>query len=235
MALGDVRFTLLQTVNEVQRKLGLDQTGTLTANKLAIQMVDHVNDVVADLSDYGNWQEAITTAMITAVSGQRDYSIQTSAVVKNVEDIFFSQRRGPLRNVDIETMRILTRTTVNGQPTQFCIFGTDANANPNLRFRPTPGAAEDGGVFSVLYYVKPPLYTTSDVSVVIPFPSRVVVLGVLARYTLNESSGAPTPQYQQYFNEYLDLRREALNRFNYDTGWGLSFTPGKRSGRRNWR
>lgn len=234
MSLSDVQYTVLQTVNEVQRKLGLNET-SLIANKLAVQLVDHINDVVDDLSDYGNWQEVLATSMVTAVSGQRDYQIRTSAVVKNIGDIYFTNRQGPLFGINIDEMRILTRTTTMGQPTQYCIFGTDANANPNIRFRPTPGSSEAGKMFSILYYVKPSRYTTSDASTVIPFPARVVVLGTLARYTLNESSGAPTPQYQQYFNDYLQYRQMALNRYNFDTGWNLSFTPGKRTGRRNWR
>ena len=152
MAIGDIRFTVLQVVNEVQRKLGLDET-SLSANKLSRQLIDHINDVVSDLSDFGNWQETISTALVTAVSGQSDYQISTSAVVKNIGDIFFSVRRGPIRNTDIGTMRILTRTTSYSTPTQYCLFGTDSNGNPNIRFHPTPGANEHGNVFSILYYI----------------------------------------------------------------------------------
>ncbi len=232
MAITDIRYTVLQVVNEVQRKLSLTQTGSLTANTFATKCVDFINDTVSDLSDFGNWQEVLATAMVTAVSGQRDYSIPTSAVVKNVGDIYFAPRRGPLRGVSIQDMRILTRTSTLGNPTQFCIFGTDANGNPNLRFRPTPGSTEDGEMFSILYYVKPPIYTTSDASTVIPFPARVVVLGALARATLDESAGAPSVQYQAYFEDYLSTRKESLNRFNSDTGWDLSFAPGRVS---RWR
>lgn len=232
MGIGDVNYTLLQTVNEVQRKLGLNQT-SLTNNKLSVQLVDHVNDVVNDLSDYGNWQELLASANVTVQSSVNNYSIQTSAVIKNIGDVFISNRAGPLRNVDIDDMRIMTRVTAYGLPSQYSIFGTDANANPNLRFRPIPTSANLPAVFSIVYYVKPPVYTTSDSSVIIPFPSRVVVVGTMARFLLNESEGAPTPMYQQYQNEYLEARREALNRYNFDTGFNISFTPGRRGrGRR---
>lgn len=232
MGIGDIRYTVLQVVNEVQRKLGLDQTNTLTANKLAVQMVDFINDVCDDLSDFGNWQEVLTSTNVTAVSGQRDYSIQTSSAIKNIGDIFFSTRIGPVRNVTVHDMRIMTRTTVVGAPTQFCVFGTDSNGNPLLRFRPTPAATEDGELFSITYYVRPPNYTTSDASLIIPFPGQLVVQGTLAKAILNESGGAPTDHYTLEQNDYLTARKEALNRFNGDTGYNVAFTPSQFGRRR---
>lgn len=232
MSIGDVRYTVLQTEQEVFRKLGLTPPSSLTINALAIQMVDFINDVCNDLSDFGNWQETIVSANVTAASGQNDYSITTSANIKNIGDIFFSNRTGPLRNVTVADMRIMTRVTSVGQPSQFCLFGTDSNGNPIIRVRPTPGQSEDGAYFSLNYYIRPPLYTTSDASTVIPFPARVVVLGVLARAILNESGGAPTDRYTATMAEYAQARKEALNRFNGDTGYTVSFTPSMQS---RWR
>lgn len=224
MSLGDVRYTVLQVVNEVQRKLGLSSTALL-ANSLSIQMVDFINDVCNDLSDFGDWQEVLVSSNVTAVSGRIDYSINTSANVKNIGDVYFSQRRGPLRSITIDDMRVMTRVTITGTPTQFTIFGTDANGNPNIRVRPKPAQSEDGGIFSIVYYVRSPLYTTADASLVIPFPARVVVLGVLAKALLNESSESPSDHYKQTQTDYLQARKEALNRFNGDTGWNIQFAP----------
>ena len=223
--IGDVRYTVLQTVQEVFRKLGLTAPSTLSQNSLTIQLVDFINDTVNDLSDFGNWQETFVSSNVTAVSGQRDYSIVTSSNIKNLGDIFFTQRTGPISVVTPHEMRIMTRVTSVGQPSQYCVFGTDNNGNPQLRFRPTPGQNEDGGLFSVTYYVRPPLYTTSDAALVIPFPARVVVLGTLARKYLNESGGAPTAIYQATLQEYTTARKEALNRFNGDSGYDVSFVP----------
>lgn len=225
MGIGDIRYTVLQVVNEVQRKLGLTSTPSLAANSLAIQMVDFVNDVCNDLADLGDWQETLVTANVTAVSGRVDYFINTSANIENIKDIYFSQRRGPLRNITVDDMRVMTRVTITGTPSQFTIFGTDINGNPNIRVRPTPAQAEDGGLFSVLYYIRAPLYTTSDANSVVPYPARIVVLGTLARALLNESSGSPTDHYNNIQKEYLDARKQALNRFNGDTGWDIQFAP----------
>lgn len=233
MSISDLRFTVLQTVNEVQRKLGLTATSTLTANKVATELIDHINDTVDDLSDFGNWMETMTTAKVTAQVSVRDYVIQTSGVIKNIGDIYLSTRRGPLRSVNVDDMRIMTRTTSNGQPSQFCIFGVDASSGqPIIRVRPTPDMSQDGSMFSILYYKKPSQYTISDTNTVIPFPARVVVNGVLARYTLRESGGSQTEMYQVYQQDYTDGRRRALNRFNSDTGWDVSFAPARRN---RWR
>lgn len=231
MSIGDIRYTVLQVVNEVQRKLGLDPTA-LTGNKISKELVDHINDVVDDLSDFGNWMENMVSANITAQTSVMNYSIITSAVIKNIGDIYISNRQGPLNSLNIEDMRIQTRVTSMGVPSQYCIFGTDANGNPNLRVRPTPDLSTNGAILSVLYYTKPPMYTTADSSVVIPFPARVVVLGTLAAYTLRESGGASTPMYEAFFKQYIETRRTSLNRFNMDTGWGISYRPGNTMGRR---
>lgn len=230
MGIGDIRYTVLQVVNEVQRKLGLSET-SLTGNSLAIQMVDFINDTCDDLSDFGNWQEVLVSSNVTAVAGQSDYSVNTSANIKNIGDIFFSTRTGPLRHVTVEDMRIMTRTTIRGVPTQFTVFGTDSNGNPNIRVRPQPSSAEDGDLFSLIYYIRTPEYTTSDTSTIIPFPANLVVQGTLARAILNESGGAPTDRYTRVQQEYLEARKEALNRFKGDTGWNVQFSPSVR-GRR---
>lgn len=225
MGIGDVRYTVLQTVSEVFRKLGLSAPISLSTNKLTIQCVDFINDVCNDLADFGDWQETLVTANITAVSGMVDYSVNTSANIENVKDIYFSQRRGPLIGITTDDMRVLTRVTATGTPSQYTIFGTDNNGNPIIRVRPTPAQSEDGGLFSVLFYIRAPLYTTSDTNTVIPYPARVVVLGVLAKVYLNESGGSPTDKYNTTYQDYLQLRKAALNRFNGDTGWDISFKP----------
>lgn len=237
MSLGELKYTVLQTVNEVLRKVGLNEVATVGANKLSKQIVDHINDTVSDLSDYGNWQETLVTANITAQSSVNNYVLQTSAVIKNIGDVFSSTRVGPLMAVSVGEMRIMTRVTSYGEPSQYSIFGVDAaTGNPNIRVRPTPVSANLPSLFSVLYYIKPPMYTTSDDAVVIPFPARVVVQGTLAAYVLNESEGSPTAMYQSYQTNYVEMRREAFNRYNFDTGNNIAFTPGWAGRRvRRWR
>lgn len=236
MGVGDIRFTVLQVVNEVQRKLGLTATSSVASNSLSILLVDFINDICNELSDFGNWLETMVSANVSVVAGQRDYAVTTSANIKNIGDIYFyssATRRGPFRHVTVEDMRILTRSSSQGMPSQFTIIEPDANGNPTIRVNPVPTSAEHGGVFSAIYWIRTPQYTTADGSVVIPFPARVVVLGVLAKHLLNESGGSPTPRYQQTYQDYLVARQEAMNRFKGDTGWNISFRPSMhRRGRR---
>lgn len=207
------------------RRLGLTAAASLSTNKLSIQLVDFINNICNELVDLGDWQEMLVSSNVTAVSGQRDYSIFTSAQVKNIGDIYFSNRTGPLRHVTIRDMRIMTRVTATGQPTQYTVFGTDVNGNPTIRVRPTPAASENGQLFSVVYYIRTPNYGLSDAAAYIPFPGNVVVNGVLALAVLNESGGSPTDHYQNLQQDYTDSRKEALNRFNGDSGWEINFTP----------
>lgn len=232
MTIGDIRYTVLQTVQEIFRKLGLTAPGALSDNKLSIQMVDFINDTCNDLSDFGNWQETMVSANVSAVNDQRDYTITTSAAIKNIADIYYSTRTGAMNLINIETMRQMT--SANGTPSQYTIFGTDAStANPVIRVRPVPVSGNGGGgYFSVLYFIRAPQYTTSDGALVIPFPARIVVLGTLARAILNESEGAPTDRYTATYQDYLIARKEALNRFKGDTGWNISFVPSRQTRRR---
>lgn len=229
MGIGDVRYTVLEITNQVQRKLGLDATSSLSVNKIARQILDFINDTCNELSDLGNWQETVVSSNVTAVSGQSDYSVSTSANIKNIGDIFFTQRTGPLSYITTQDMRLLTRVTAVGTPSQFTIFGTDSNGNPNIRVRPIPDGNSAGYLFSIVYYIRAPLYSTSDSASVVPFPGSIVVEGVLAKYLLNESGGAPTDRYTRTYQAYLEMRKEALNRFNGDTGWDVSFVSP------NWR
>lgn len=225
MGISDNRYTVLQIVNETQRRLGLTATASLSTNKQSIQMVDFLNNICNELIDLGNWQEMLVSSNVTAVSGQRDYSINTSAQIKNIGDIFFDTKTGPVRHMTVQDMRILTRVTSTGQPTQYTVFGTDVNGNPLLRVRPTPAQSEDGKFFSITYYIRTPNYTTSDGNTLVPFPGNVVTNGVLALAVLNESGGSPTDHYQSLQQDYMESRKEALNRFNGDSGWDINFTP----------
>ena len=47
MAITDIRKTVLQIINEVQRKLGLAPSVSLTANAQNIVMLDYLNDVIS--------------------------------------------------------------------------------------------------------------------------------------------------------------------------------------------
>jgi len=234
MATTDLRKTVLQTINEVQRKLGLTEATSLTVNAQTTTLLDHLNDIIADVSDFGDWHEQLVSGNVTVSASVRDYSVTSgSVVVKNIKDIYYgSASRSSMQLRTIDEMRRNQRSgAVTGSPREFSVYGVDTNGNPKVRINPLPGTTEAGNVLSILYYKKPPIYTTSDGSTEIPFPSRIIVQGLLAMAILDEEGGSPSNHFNLEYEKYLTMRKEAYNRFNADTGRYKRFNPA-RIGRR---
>jgi hypothetical protein len=235
MAITDIRQTALQIINEVRRKLGLRTVSALSDDSQAIVLTDHLNDIVAEISDFGNWQESLVSANTAVQSSVRDYSVNTSAVVKNIRDIYYvtSVSNQEVNLVNTEQMRRYATLENYGQPHSYSIFGTDSNGNPNIRLWPVPASAQSGAVLSILAYTKPPIYTTADGATIVPFPSRLVVQGVLAYALLDEDGGSETNHFASEYSKFQNMLKEAFNRFNSDTGYAKKFVPAFiRNGRR---
>lgn len=224
MALNEIRKTVLEIINEVQRKLALTESVVLTDNAQTKVLLDFLNDTVDEMADM-DWPDTLATATVTAASGVSEYSVQTSAVIKSIEDIYFGTRTAPLNAVSIDDMRQRQRLNTLGQPVQFCINGVDANANPRLQVWPRPDASAAGLTFNVLFYTKPPIYTTSDGATVPPFPAKPLIYGTLNKALLDESGGAPTEQSERYRALYEQTRAQAVNRFKFKTGNEVRFKP----------
>ncbi len=232
MALADVRKTVIQIINEVQRKLGLDAATTLTETKQTQVLLDLLNDVMDEISDFGDWPQMYHEVDITAASSVGVYKISVSgdAVVKNVYEFVWGDDVSPLEVRSIEDIRRLQRLASFGAPRQVAIIGA-SGASPFFRIYPIPNQSaidaetSAGGVFNIAYYEKPRLFTTADVSALPEFPSRVVTQGLYAKALLEENGGEPTPQYQVSYAEYGRMRIEALNRWTADTGTDVYFVP----------
>lgn len=225
MAATGIRKNILEIVNEARKKFALNTISSLTADKEAILMVDLLNDVIDEVSDYGDWKEMIREAVVTASSSVVDYSIETSALVKNIHEIAFADDTSPMSLETLDDILRLNRNSGVGEPRQWCVIGVDSNANPKIRVYPRPGPNQNNETFKVTFYQKPPLYTTADVSAVPEFPSRVLVAGLMARKCLEESGGTPTQQYASYQASFQNMLRDAYNRFNGDSGSDVFFRP----------
>lgn len=228
MAITDLRQTVLQTINRVLRKFGVDDVSTLTQTKQARAYLDMLNEVMSELSDFGEWIELLEEINVTAQSSVADYAIATSALIHHVGEISFDTDISPLTQETIEDMRRLGRTSAHGVPRHFTIMGVDASGNPKFRTQPIPGTQQADKLFKVLLYQKPRLFTTSDASVLIPFPADVVFQGLYAKALLEENGGEPNNQYQWAYREYERMKKEALNRWTGDTGSEVRFVPGPR-------
>lgn len=228
MATSDVRKDVLGIVNEVQRRLGVNTTTTLDATKLTKVILDLLNDVIDEISDFGDWQQMYREVTVTASSSVGTYEAAVSAQVKNIMEIVWDTDVSPLEVRSIEDIRRLQRLTSFGVPRQFAVVGV-SGVNPLFRIYPVPNSSTisnaTNGTFDIAYFKKPGLLVTTDVSAVPAFPARVLIQGTYAKALLEENGGEPSPQYQTAYVEYVRMRKEAINRFTYDTGTDVYVTP----------
>lgn len=225
MPATDVRRNIVEIINEAREKFALNTVTTLTADKEATLMLRLLNDVIDEVSDYGDWKEMIREVVVTASSSVFDYSVETSALVKNLHEIAFDTNTSPMWLETLDNILRLNRNPGTGEPRQWCVIGVDSNANPKLRVYPTPGSNQNNKTFKITYYQKPRLYTTTDVSATPEFPAKMLIAGLVARKSLEESGGTPTQQYAAYQASFQNMLRDAFNRFNGDSGSDCLFRP----------
>ncbi len=196
-----------------------------TDTKLATVMVQFLNEVIADISDFGDWQEFYNETVVTAVSGQSEYELGLTSPIKSILEIAVSGQIAPLYFTDVRDMNRLIRVNTVGVPRWFSLVGTDSQENPKFRVSPIPGSREDGEGMRVYYYDKPKLYSTSDDAVTPDLPANLLIQGLYAKALLFENGGEPTTEFQAEMQLYERLKQQALNRYNTDTGTDIFFTP----------
>lgn len=226
MASTDVRKDVIGIINEVERKLGVKESSTLTDRSFTKVLLDFLNDTVDEVSDFGDWPQMFREIDVTAATSGSSYAVAVSSNVKNIHEIHFQGQVAPLDQRSISEIRVLQKTSGAGEPRQFCIVDTSAT-DPKFRVYPIPGTNENGKVFDVAYYKKPRLYTTAsaDSSATPAFPSRMLVQGVYAKALLEENGQEPTRQFEIAYQEYIRMRKEAYNRLTVDTGSEFRVNP----------
>lgn len=227
MAIAALRQTVLQVINEVERLLNVSTSTALTSNTFTRVLLRLLNETVDELSDLGDWQELYDEILVTASSSVVEYEVHASGgLVQRVDEITFNNSVAPLYVKTPEDMRRLQRLSSFGPPRQFAIIGVNASSgNPLFRPWPVPGSSQNNQTFRVCYFIKPPLYTTSDGSIVIPFPANVVIQGLYSKALLEENGGEPTREFETSYAAYIRMRAEAQKRFNADTGTDLQIVP----------
>lgn len=223
MALADIRLSVIGIINEVQRRLGVDSTSTLTATKQTTVLLGLLNDVIDEVSDFGDWPQMFREVLVTAQSSVGTYKIAVSADVHNVYEMAWNNDVAPMEVLNIEDIRQLQRLTSHGVPRQFAMVGVSGTV-PKFRCSPVPTTA---ATFDVAYYKKPAMFDTgATAAAAIPaFPARMLIQGLYAKSLLEEAGGEQTTQFQTAYSEYLQMRKEALNRFTVDTGTSILFVP----------
>lgn len=232
MALGDTKLTILQVVNEVQRKLKVRATSTTTDTAQARVFVDYLNDVIEEISDRGDWVQLRSSVDLSAVTDQAVYEIPISGSTESIHhlhEVRVSGRTPPLDWFnDVSEFRQMTSLASRGKPVRAAVVAEDSRGNPTIGLWPTPGANEDGLRTTVHFYLKPRRYVAgADDAETLALPGRILVQGLLAKALLDESGGAETPHYLAAFKLYQNMVDQSLNRFNADTGNTLRFVPGR--------
>jgi len=232
--LSDTRMTVLEIINEVRRKLGINVAATsLTYDNQTRTLLDYLNDVISEVSDYGDWKEMILQTVVTASSSVRRYQLNVTAAVKNIHEIAWTTQPSAMRLVTINDMLRWERITSTGQPRNWAIMGVDvSSANPLFEVYPMPGPTENNQTFSILYYQKPSLLTTADVSAYPAFPGKLLVSGLLAKALFDENRNASDTDYLTERANFENMLSETFNRFNGDSGTNTFFTPGQGGFRR---
>lgn len=224
---SDFKVTVLEAINEVRRKSKLPPVSTLDQDSDSVTKLAYLNDVIADLSDYGNWQEIYREAIVSVMSSVRDYAV-SGVVVQNIHEVAISSRTSPLRRKGIEDIRQLQRVGNHGEPYHWGLKGTNDEGNPIISLDRWPTTNDEGKYFNIAYYQKPAAYTTADATHVIPFPGRVVVQGLLVKTILDESDGEPSQRYVTNLQTYENMKDESFNRYNGDSGASINFRPGRK-------
>lgn len=225
MATSDIRLTVIQIVNKVQERMGVNKTTNLDTTKHSGVLLELLNDVIDEVSDFGDWPQMYREWLVTAQSSVGVYEIVASANVQRVEEISWNNDTAALDLIDGPDMRRLQRISSYGIPRQYSIIEV-SGVNPKFRCTPIPTTA---AVFTIAGYKKTRMFNaavTADASALPSFPGRVLTQGLYAKALLEEAGGEPTQQYQAAYTEYLRMRKEALNRWTSDTGTCLQFVPG---------
>lgn len=226
MATLDVRRTVIGIVNEVERKLGINETTNANYTAFGKVLVDFLNDVIDECNDFGDWPQMFREATICAAPCATSIEVSVSAQVQHIYEVHHTDNVAPLENRRIEDIRRLQKTSGFGIPRQFSVVDT-SGVNPRIRFYPLMSTAASSGRFDVAYYKKNRLYatTTADSTAIPAFPSRMLVQGVYAKALLEESGQEGGRAHQMAYQEYMRMRSEALNRFRADTGTDVRLVP----------
>lgn len=220
------RETVIKIVNKVQTRLGINKTDTLTASRHAEMLTQLLNEVIAEVNDYGRWQDAYEEVVVTASTSVNTYSIASSGrEVQSIIEVSFDNDPAQLENRPLEVIRRLIRVGGTGTPRQYSIIGVDVSGNPEMRVYPQPGVTQNNKTFNIAIQAKERLFETSDVSAVPTYPAEMLVMGLYAKALLEENGGEPTDQYRTAQQEYTRMVRQAQRRFTTDTEDELTFVP----------
>lgn len=208
------RDTVLGIVQDAAMRMGYSPPATLSANRTALKYTTFLNDVVSEVSDFGDWPQMYEEVTTTVAACANTVEVNASAPVKRVMEVHEGTQISPLVWQDTHQIRLLERLSAQGTPRQVALVNT-SGVNPILRYSPRKTSAAG---FNIAVYTMPRSYVSGDGALTPPFSRSLLVQGLYARALLDENDGVKTTHYDANYLLYRNQLKEEHNRHGADTG-----------------
>lgn len=208
------RGTVLEIVQDVARRMGYTPPTTLTANRTGLKYLSFLNDVIGEVSDYGDWPQLYEEVATTVAACANTVEVNASAPVKRIMEVHEGSQISPLVWQDIHQIRLLQRLSAPGTPRQVAFVNT-SGVNPILRYSPAKNSAAG---FNIAVYTMPLTYVSGDGAETPPFSKTLLQQGLQAKALLDENDGVKTTHYESTYLMFRNQLREEYNRSAGDTG-----------------
>lgn len=231
---GAVYFPVIDIVNEVRKLLQYNTVTRLDADKYCDVHLRLLNQIVDEISNYGDWPELYATCTVLAQSSVVDYCL-CSAVnpvtdpIQRIYEVAFEGQRQPLYFISLQEFNMQNRGRggSTGQPKMYTIRGTDQYGNPRFSVFSQPGTQQSnqGQGFNITYYQKVGTYDKTTADQVVPWPANMVIVGLYATALVEESGGVQTKESQDAYATFKSLLERSQQRHTTDTDVDTHLVP----------
>lgn len=201
-------MTVLEIIQEVQKKLRLPQSLSLTDSHAKL-ILSLINDVQRNLlAEQGVWDEAKVYGSFNTVSGTATATISVSGqeieIIRNLK----IGTSPPIEKVDDDDFREYKRVYSTGQPLYYRIY-SKSGGGITVEFSPTPDA-----VYQIDYEVlkKPPRLVNSTDVPLLDADTLIAGTVTLAKHNQGQDVNLELSQFQAKLGMQVDSQGES--------GWG---------------
>lgn len=214
------RRTILATVNKVLSRLHLDEVTSIDSSNISAICLEKLNETIEHISDYATWPQLRREITVTAQSSVATIKINsTTEAIHHIESIY--EGTSELNYVEPRDINRLQKTSRSfGSPTQWAFTATSGD-RAIISMWPIPNSAFS---LNIAAYVKPSLYTDSDVNSTCPLPAVLIEQGTYANMLLHESGGAETPEFQTEYRKFMLAMETTYNRYAGNSPAYVKFT-----------
>lgn len=228
MSLAGTRKTVLQIINEVERRLGLTPSSSITSSRLSVLYLQLLNEVLEEIDNYSDWQEQYVEYTVSASAGSTSFALGTNDQIKRIEEVSFGDQVAPLYWPGRDQVRLLNRTQSSakgGNPRHVAIIGTVSGGNPQFKVWPAPTTAVASGNYKVAAYTLTENFTSADGASTPKYSANLLIKGLYAYALLEQEDGMMSSTAKNAFQDYYNQLREVHNRYTNDSESELKIQP----------